>query len=63
MGTGLRFRADGGVTSEVDGAPGKDIYFMGIIDILQVRAVLVLHAILEVPAPPPTLAVLEREDL
>lgn len=35
-GEGLRYRVDGGVNSEVDGAPGKDIYFMGIIDILQV---------------------------
>lgn len=33
----VRYRADGGVDSEVDGAPGKDVYFMGIIDILQVR--------------------------
>lgn len=32
----MRYRADGGVNSEVNGAPGKDIYFMGIIDILQV---------------------------
>ncbi|CAM9858284.1 unnamed protein product, partial [Hapterophycus canaliculatus] len=29
-------RTDGGITSEVEGgAPGNDIYFMGIIDILQ----------------------------
>ncbi|CAM9407656.1 unnamed protein product [Ectocarpus sp. 12 AP-2014] len=32
----VRYRADGGVKSEVDGgAPGKDIYYLGIIDILQ----------------------------
>eukprot|EP00752_Nemacystus_decipiens_P001652 g1605.t1 len=34
-GSVLRYRSDGGVNSEVDGARGKDIYFMGIIDILQ----------------------------
>lgn len=32
----IRRRADGGLESEVDGKRGKDIYFMGIIDILQV---------------------------
>ena len=33
----LLCREDGGVESEVGGAAGTDVYFMGIIDILQVR--------------------------
>ncbi|CAM9704737.1 unnamed protein product [Ascophyllum nodosum] len=31
----LRFNEDGGVESELNGAPGNEVYFMGIIDILQ----------------------------
>ncbi|CAM9318009.1 unnamed protein product [Pylaiella littoralis] len=31
----LRYTVDGGINSEVEGARGKDVYFMGIIDILQ----------------------------
>lgn len=39
----LRRRSDGGLDSEVGGQPGSDVYYVGVIDILQASGFSIDH--------------------